>query len=172
MKKTLYRLLPLVILSALFVLVTASAVRAASTASVAATVTLQNISISVGDGSISYGTIAANTSKSTITSDLNDTQVATNNGNVTEKINIKGMNSSAWTLAGSPGVDQYVHKYCTTSCSTPPTNFTALTTNYQTAAATVSASGTVSIDLQLTTPTSSTVFTQQAVDLTVMAEAV
>lgn len=142
---------------------------AASTGTVAATVTTQNISVAISDGTVSYGVLSPNTSKSTIASDLNDLQTATNDGNVTEDFNIRGQNSAGWTLAGAAGVDQYVHRFCTASCGTPPTNFTALTTNYQTLATAKAVSGTQTFDLQITTPTSSTVYTQQSVDVTVQA---
>jgi len=142
---------------------------AGTSATVAATVTAQSVSIAVADGSISYGTLANNTSKSTISADLNDTQSATNTGNVAEDFNIKGQDSSGWTLAGSAGSDQYVHKFCTTSCGSPPTNFTALTTSYQALATNVSTSGAQNFNLQITTPNPSTVFTQQSVDVTVQA---
>jgi hypothetical protein len=148
-----------------------SVAQAATSATVAATVTVQNVSVSVSDGSVSYGTLATSTAKSTIPADLNDLQTATNNGNVAEDFNIKGQNSTGWTLAGSAGADQYVHKFCTGTCGTPPTNFTALTTNYQTLGTAIASSGTKTFDLQITTPSSSTSFTAQSVDVIVQAVA-
>lgn len=144
---------------------------AADTAAVTATVTAQNVSVTVSDGTVSYGTMATSSTKSTIAADLNDQQTATNNGNVTENFNIRGQNSGAWTLAGTAGSDSYTHKFCTATCGTPPTNFTALTTNYQTLASGVTASGTQVFDLQLGTPTSTATYTQQSVDVTVQAVA-
>jgi hypothetical protein len=139
---------------------------------VSATVTVQNISVTVADGSVSYGTLAANTGKSTIAADLNDTQTATNAGNVAEDLNIKGQNSADWTLSTSAGTDRYVHKFCTSSCGSPPTNFTSLSSgSYQTLSSNVAASGTQTFDLQITVPNPSTVFTQQSVDVTVQAVA-
>lgn len=150
-------------------IIPATSVFAASTASVAATVTTQDISVTVTDGSVSYGTLAAGDSKSTISSDLNDTQTATNSGNVAEDFNIKGQNSTNWTLASSAGTDQYSHKFCAATCAAPPTNFTALTTSYQTLASNKAAAGTQTFDLQITVPSPSTVYTQQSVDVTVQA---
>lgn len=144
---------------------------AADTAAVTASVTVQNISVQVSDGTVSYGTMSVNTSKSTISGDLNDQQTANNNGNVTEDLNIRGQNSTTWTLASSAGADQYVHRFCTSSCDTPPTNYTALTTNYQTLATGLAQSGDQVFDLQLTTPTSSSSFTSEDVDVTVQAVA-
>lgn len=144
---------------------------AATTGNVSATVTTQNISVTVSDGTVSYGTLDSNTSKSTIASDLNDLQTATNDGNVNEDLNIRGQNSAAWTLAATSGTDQYVHRFCTATCGTPPTNFTALTTNYQSLTTNAAPSGSQTFDLQITTPNPSTVFTQQSVDVTVQAVA-
>jgi len=152
-------------------------VQAADTATVTATVTVQNISVSVSDGSISYGTMAVNSWKSTLSSDMppsGDMQTATNNGNVTEDFNIKGQNSANWTLGSSQGSEQYVHQFCNDTandCSTPPTNYTALTTSYATLATGVATSGTIDFQLRLGTPTSTSSYTQQSVDVTVQAVA-
>ena len=140
---------------------------AADTATVTATVTVQNISLTVSDGSIAYGTIAQNSTKSTC--DLSDTQTVTNNGNVAETFNIKGQNSANWTLAATAGTDQYVHKFATSTC--PWTSGTALTTSYQTMQTNVPVSGTATLNLQINTPNPSTVFEQQSVDVTVQAVA-
>lgn len=152
----------------LFGLVSFLEVKAADTASVTATVTVQNISVTVADGTVAYGTLAVNASADTNPA---DTQTATNNGNVTENFNIKGQNSANWTLANIAGADNYVHRFCTATCTTPPTNYTALTTSYQTLAASVATSGTQTFDLVITTPTSSTNYTEQSVDVTVQAVA-
>jgi hypothetical protein len=69
------------------------------------------------------------------------------------------------------GADTYVHKFCASGCTNPPTGFTALTASYQSLAANVAALGTHTFDLQITTPSSSAVFTQQSVDVTVQASA-
>lgn len=160
----------LAILSAFIVSVVAlsGVVKAATTASVTATVTVQNVSVTVADGTAAYGTLAVNTSADT---NPLDTQTATNNGNVAENLNIRGQNSANWTLGAAAGADTYVHRFCTATCTTPPTNYTALTTSYQTLATGVAASGTQTFELEITTPTSSTNFTQQSVDVTVQAVA-
>lgn len=145
-----------------------SHVFAASTGTVAATVTAQNISVSVADGSISYGTIALSSSSDTTSTGVDDSQTATNDGNVTEVLNIKGSNSASWTLAGTVGANQYKHEFCTTTCDSSP-SWTALTTNYQTLNASLASSGTQVFDLKLSTPTSSASYTQQSVDVTVQA---
>lgn len=140
---------------------------AAQTATVTATVTVQNISVSVSDGTVPYGTLTLNATSSTCS--LGDTQTMTNDGNVTENFNIKGQNSTSWTLGSTPGSNQYVHQFATSSC--PVSTWTALTTSYQTAVTNVAASATSTLNLQINTPTATTDYTQQSVDVTVQAVA-
>lgn len=129
------------------------------------------ISVSVSDGTITYGTMAAGASKTTI--DLTDSQTLTNNGSVTETFNIQGQNTSCpWTLAATASTDQYVHEFCKktdVSCTGPPTNYTALTTSYQTLYTGVAATGTKQIDLRVTVPSTSSCFTSQSVDVIIQA---
>ena len=148
-------------------LVVAAAVQAVTEASVAATVTVQNISVSVADGTVAYGTIGAGTSKSTLELSPVDIQTATNNGNVTENLNIRGQNSSpaGWTLAATAGANQYVHEFSKNSGGL----WTALTTINQTLATGVASSGTQTFDLKITTPSSATDYTAQSVNVTVQA---
>jgi hypothetical protein len=168
MKKSTIKIISLAVLE---LLLWYSAALAAGSATVSATVTVQNVSLSVTSGTISYGIIPSNTSKSTIATDLNDTQTVTNNGNVAEDVTIKGQNSTNWTLASSNGTDQYVQRYCTSTCATPPTGYTALTTSYQDLKTNLASLGTQNFDLQITTPNPSTVFTQQNVDVSILAAA-
>lgn len=144
---------------------------AATTATVGATVTVQNISVSVSDGTVAYGTLGLNATASTRSPV--DLQTATNDGNITEKFNIKGMDatgsSQTWTLAATAGSAQYIHGFCVATCTTPPTNYTALTTSYATLAASVAVSGTQTFDLYINTPTATTDYTQHTADVTVQA---
>lgn len=153
----------------MLVLMLGAPVLAADTATVTATVTAQNISVSVADGTITYGIMALSTSKDTSAGSLNDQQTATNNGNVAEDFNIKGQDSASWTLAGASGANQYTQKFCTTTCTTYPTNYTALTTGYQLLANAVATSGTQNFHIGLTTPSSTASYTSQSVDITVQA---
>lgn len=163
-------IVPISVLGLVGILVINPLVFAASTATVTATVTVQNISLSVSDGSTSYGTMPSNTSKSTCTSELNDLQVVTNDGNVAETFNIKGQDSANWTLGSTPATDQYVHEFATSTCSTW-SGGTALTTSYQTMVTNIAANATSSLNLRITTPNPSTVFTQQNVDVGLQAVA-
>ncbi len=153
-------------------LVAYSVAFAASTATVTATVTVQNISLSVSDGTVAYGTLASNTTKSTCGDELNDAQTVTNDGNVAETFNIKGQNSANWTLGATAGSDQYVHKFQNGACATAAIfSGTALTTSYTTLASNIAASGTVTLNTQINTPNPSTVFTSQSVDVLLQAVA-
>jgi hypothetical protein len=149
----------------------ANIAQASGSATVTSTVTVQNVSVSVSSGTVSYGTIAADTSEDTSSSGLSDTQTVTNNGNVPEDFAIAGQNSADWTLASTPGVNQYVQQFCTASCTSAPTNYTALTTNNQSLASSVAANDTASLDLRITTPTSSTSTTSESVNVTIVATA-
>ena len=101
---------------------------------------------------------------------MSDLQTVTNDGNIAETFNIKGQNSANWTLAGTVGSDQYKHEFKNATCSTFSAG-TALTTSYQALATNVAASGTTNLNLQITTPNPSTVYTQQSVDIIVQAVA-
>ncbi|MDY0097496.1 MAG: hypothetical protein RBS01_04060 [Candidatus Dojkabacteria bacterium] len=165
--KTVQSALLIVTLSTLLLI---PKVFAADSGTVAATVTAQNISLSVSDGTISYGILAVSTTKATVNLAPVDTQTVTNDGNVTEQFNIKGTDSADWTLESAVGPNQYVHKFCASSCATPPTNYTALSeASYATLAASVVPAGTQSLDLEISTPSSSTVFTSQNVNVVVQA---
>jgi hypothetical protein len=144
----------------------------ASTATVAATVTVQNIALTVADGTVAYGTIPSNTTRSTCSGELNDAQTVTNTGNVSENFLIRGQNSANWTLASTAGSNQYVHKALNGACTTfPGTGTITLTTTNQTLATGIAPNGTATLNLQVNTPNPSTVFTQQSVDATLTATA-
>lgn len=153
-----------------FSLLITSIAQAATTSTVTATVTAQNIFVSVADATVAYGTLTLSGTEDTTSAGVNDTQTATNDGNVTEDFNISGQDSAAWTLAGTIGADQYTHEWCTTTCDSTPT-WNNLTTSYQTLATGISSSGTQDFDLQIGVPSSSTSYTQQSVDVTVQAVA-
>ncbi len=143
-------------------------VRATDTGTVTATVTVQNISLSVADGSVTYGVLGVGKSAATIASGLNDSQDAVNIGNTASNINIKGQNSTNWTLGGSPSAETYSEKFCVTNCDASP-SWTALTTSYQTLKTNLAVGGTQNFDLILYSPSSTSNYTQQSVDVTVQA---
>ena len=155
----------------LFVSFLNDSLRAAETAQVAATVTAQNISVGVSDGIVAYGTIGVGATADTTSNDKNNSQTATNTGNVTEDFNISGSDSTNWTLAGTAGENTYTHKFCNNGTCDASPNWTALTTGYQTLATGVGTSATQELDLQIGTPTSTTFYTEQTVNVTVQAVA-
>lgn len=132
------------------------------------------VSISITDGAVAYGTLATNISTDTTSGGLNDTQVATNDGDTAEDFNIKGQDSANWTLAGAAGSEQYAHFFCIGGsgspdpCDTGPT-WTALTTSYSSLATNIAATGNKRFDLKLTTPTATSTTSQQSVNITVQA---
>ncbi|HEX5448351.1 MAG TPA: hypothetical protein VFW90_04105 [Candidatus Saccharimonadales bacterium] len=141
---------------------------AASTGTVAATVTPMKISVSVTDGSVAYGTLDLSATKDTTSSGLNDTQTATNDGNVAEDLNIESTDATGgtnWTLSATPGADQYEHDFSTDS----GTSWTPMTTSYASLSTNVAASGTKDFDLKIHTPTSSSDYTQKSITVTVQA---
>lgn len=148
-------------------------VEAASTGTVNATVTAQIFSVSLdnSDG-VAFGTVATSDTKDTTTGakGVNDSTIATNNGSVAAKFEIKAANSTNWTLAASAGSENYTMKYCITTCDTSPSWVAVgIDPSYATLAASVAKDGTQSFDLQVGTPTSTTATGQQAVVVTVLA---
>lgn len=94
---------------------------AASTATVSATVRFQTFSVTVSDGSINYGSLAANASMTTQPGGgLNDRQTVTNDSTQTADLNIQGINAfkvggggTNWTLGDATGANQYRHQFAT-----------------------------------------------------------
>lgn len=148
--------------------------KAQTEGTVTATVTAQNVAVSVSDGTVAYGTLAVSTSDDTTTNGTtHDSQTATNDGNVTSDLEIKGQDATGgtgWTLAATIGSDQYVHEFCITDCDGTP-SWTALTTTYQTLASSVAAAGTQVFDLKISIPSSSSDYVQKSVDVMVQISA-
>jgi hypothetical protein len=130
------------------------------------------ISITLDQTSFDYGFVPDNTASSTLNLWAAAGITATNDGNVTEDFDIYSENTGNWTLAGATASDEYIHKFCNDTdndCSSPPTNYTALTTSPQTLKTGISSSGTMFFQLELTTPNPSTVYTEQSSVVTVQA---
>ena len=144
---------------------------AATTGDITATVTAQNVAVTVSDGTVAYGTIAVNQTEDTTSAGIDDTQTVTNTGNVTGDISVQGTDSTDWELGDTIGSEQYSHKSCTTTCDTTPTWTVFNEDAYTTLNNNVAANGTVELDLQLLTPSATTHFDQQSVNVTVMIAA-
>ena len=170
-------ILPAVVAALVAPVIVAVQTTAAATATVAATVTPQNISVSVTDGSVAYGTLAISTTKDTTSGGLNDSQTATNDGNIAEDFNISSTDATGgntWTLAGSIGADQFKHSYCNTGSGSPDpcdtgATWSAMSTSYTQIANSVAAAGNSKFDLQISTPSSVTDYVQKSITVTVQA---
>lgn len=140
---------------------------------IGATVTAQNVSITVTNGNVAYGILTLNTSRSTTggTNLVGTVPSIQNTGNVDISLGVIGTNSASWTLAGTNGSDTYVHTFCASSCTNPPTNYTPLTLSAQTLVGSLPPTESQTLDLRITTPTSTAAFTQQTVNVTVQASA-
>lgn len=155
--------------SLIFSAVLLGRVRATDTGEVTATVTARNISVSVDNPSVVFGTIGVGSSADTTTNGTHDTTTATNNGNVTEDINIKGADVTAgWTLQAIAGSEQYTMKYCITTCDATPA-WVSMSTDYVSLKDDLAKDGTQLFDLQVGTPTITTNFTEQSITITVQA---
>jgi len=135
-----------------------------------ATVTPQNITLTVLDTSISYGSVALSSWKSTL--ETSDSPDIVNSGNVTENFLIKGYNTTgtgqAWTLDISTStIDHYIDEFSITGAFPG----TALTTANQTAASSVIANATSTLDLRISTPGATTDYNLKNIKVTVTAEA-
>jgi hypothetical protein len=145
---------------------------AASTGVVTSTVTPLNISVAVADGTVSYGALDLSSNEDTTNSGVNDSQTATNDGNVAEDFNIRSTNATggtAWTISDTAiGPDQYMHQFCTTTCDSSPT-WTPMTTNYAALASNIATSGNQVFDLRIDTPSSSSDYLLKTITVTVQA---
>lgn len=128
-------------------------------------------SISItSSGVISYGYVALGVATSTVSHGY--TQTALNDGNATEKLNVKSSDATggtSWTLASSIGTNIFTHEFSTTTGSrwdVMPDSATYVTANPS-----VAISGTTSFDFRLTTPSSLTDFSQKSITITVQAVA-
>ena len=145
---------------------------AAETGTVAATVTAQNISVYVHDASVAYLTVSISSSASTCNDGVDNSQIAGNNGSITEDFNIKGTDSVTWTLESAIGTDNYMHSVCTTTCDATPVWYALAEASYLTLDSTRDTSGannSTTFDLKIDTPSVSGSYSVQSVDVVVQA---
>lgn len=146
----------------------------ATTADVTSTVTAQLISVSVSDGSVSYGTLGIGTTRDTTASEANDTQSATNNGNVEVDLGIRSGDATSagteWNLAASADTDEFTHRFSTNSGGSW-TAFDVVNANYSTLANNIATSTSQTFDLEIGTPDVSTDSVEHSVIVTVQATA-
>ena len=130
------------------------------------------ISITVTDGNVAYGTVAVGATQDTTASGVNDTQTATNNGNVAEKFQIKSSHAiggADWTLGAAQGDNTFTHEFSTNGGS----EWTAMAVadTYYDLAASVPVDGNQTFDLQIGMPTTITDYGGHTVTATVLATA-
>jgi len=165
---------------AVILLLAVSATQAANPATINVTVTIQNLSVSAS-GPIAFGTV---TSGSTTVS--SDSSHVVNDGNTTETFSLDLTNPGGWTaVQAAPGVDEYClsaqfngsqpgagtftyanHALSTTSAPSSGTKFAGDQTGLS-----VAASGIRYLWLKFEAPSTSTVFTEQTIVVTVTASA-
>ncbi len=144
---------------------------AATTADVSATVTAELISVSVSNGSVTYGILPLNTSKNTVT--LTQTQVVTNNSNVAVDLEVKSSDAvggTQWNLAATnASLDEFTHEFAPDGSTW--TGFNVDNSTYVTlGAGNIAASGgTQNLDLRIKTPTSVTDNVEKTITVTVLA---
>lgn len=152
---------------------------AAESDTVTATVTAEVISVSLNQESIPFGVVATSDTQDTTSNGLgispDYTITATNNGSVIEDFHVQASDTSDWDLADSAGIDFYTMKYCTATCDSTPSWAGVgkqTTSTYVKFADDIAVSSTQDMDMQIGTPTSTAIVTQQSSTITVMATAV
>jgi len=148
--------------------------KAEETGTVTATVTAQNISVTITtDGSVAFSTIGVDSTKDTGTGaeGVDDTETAQNNGNVIENFNIRATDSSSWTLAGTAGNEIFTMKSCIAGCDEVSPTWTSVGEDptYVTLASGIATTNSQDFDLQVGTPTTTAVFDQQTITVTIQA---
>ena len=171
------KIISFVMLVALFGMSIAGLAQAATEGTVTATVTVLYTSVSLDHTTFDYGTVAANTASSTLALWSGAGIVATATGALTD-LDIKGANTTGsgtgWTLAGNTTGNNYMHQFCNdtdNNCTTPPTSYSALTASYAALDTGITNGGTVAFQLNITTPTTPTDFSQQSSVVTILATA-
>lgn len=132
---------------------------------VSATVTPAVLSVSATPSTVDYNVVELGTADNLPSP---ATFTATNNGSIVENIEIRGANTTSWTLVSTvPGTDEYRHEASKDGFTTP----IILTTANQGLDTGVAVNGTVTVSLRLDAPTSSTTATTQTAPVTVIAVA-
>ncbi len=132
---------------------------------VSATVTPAVLSVTATPSTVDYDVVELGTADNLPTP---TTFTATNNGSITENIEIRGANTANWTLVSTvPATDEYRHEASKDGFTTP----IILTTANQGLDTGIAVNGTVTVSLRLDAPTASTTAAQQTAPVTVIAVA-
>ncbi|HCC67821.1 TPA: hypothetical protein DEP90_01235 [Patescibacteria group bacterium] len=170
-KSIIFKGIPAILSMVIALAIFTTDILAAEEGTVTATVTATSISLTVSDGTVEYLTVGVGQTKDTTTNattGVDDSQTANNNGNVAEDFNIKGVDTLSWALAGTAGSETYFHKWCISDCDGTAT-WTAMTTSYTTLASGIAKDADQIFDLQIGTPTTTAVFTEQSPNVTIQA---
>ena len=132
---------------------------------VSATVTPAVLSVTVTPNTVDYDVVELSSTDNLPTP---ETFTATNNGSITENIDIRGADTDNWTLEATAGPNQYVHKASKDAFST---TITLATSNLPLVDTGVAVDGTVTVSLKLDAPTVSTTAAEQIAVVTVIAVA-
>jgi len=141
-----------------------------STTTVSCSVSVTSVSLSLSDGGVDYGILGLNATTSTV--DLGgETQVITNDGNVTEDFNVissDAVGTTTWELAGAAASDAFEHK-CASSSTSTWTDFNSDNTSYIALYTSIASSSTSSLDLLINTPTATDDYEAHTITVTVQA---
>jgi hypothetical protein len=158
----------------------APGVFAANPATINVTVTIQNLSVSA-TGPIAFGTVTV--SSATVATDSSE---VTNDGNVTETYSLNLTDPASWTaVQAAPGVDEYClsaqfnsdlplvgdYTYADHALSTAPVACSGTKFAGDQTGLSVAASGVRYLWFKFEAPSSTAVFTQQTIVVTVTAAA-
>lgn len=172
MKNKKLSLFVFIIFSLVFYNFLVRVVRAATiTDTVEATVKAQNISVTVDNTNIDFGTIGVGSSANT-TGAANETSIATNDGNIIEKLNIKAaIAGTDWTGGTTADDEVYTMGFCVAAdCDASPSWSTVgFVSSYETLVASIGIGSTQPFDLQIGTPTITAHYTTQTITITVQA---
>ena len=135
------------------------------------------VSVTLDQETFDYGIMNNNTASSTLALWAGVGITATN-GDVIANFSIYGADTtgggSGWTLAADNTGNNYIHKFCNDTdddCTSPPTNYSTLTTSPQDLKLNVGPAGTIAFQLQITTPQTPTDVSVQSAVVTVQASA-
>jgi hypothetical protein len=132
---------------------------------VSATVTPAVLSVTASPTSVDYDVVELTSTDNLPTP---TTFTATNNGSITENIDIRGADTADWALvSGVPATDEYRHEFSKDGFTTP----LILTTSNQPLDTGITVSSFVTVSLRLDAPTASTTAAQQTAPVTVIAVA-
>ena len=150
-------------------------------ADVDVTVTPQVVSVTVTDGTVDYGTLAAGDSNDTFNGPAASTQTITSTGNVSIDVVLRSSdayvipNTTDWALEGTAGTDIFEHSYAINAASTPgfafPFDGTFVNTNTGTVVTLPSNGNSATLDLGISMPTSIGNTAAHSIDVTVVASA-